>query len=181
MKKLIPLLLGLVGLFAGGGVGYVLRPDAKTDHAAETPAPDDEHAEAKPHKADALAPAEATADHGDGHGEDGHASATEFVKLNNQFVVPVIEGERVVALVILSLTVAVTTGSREAVFATEPKLRDSFLQVLFDHANAGGFDGAFTQTGRMAQLRKALLEPARVVLGDAVKDVLITDIVRQDG
>ena len=93
----------------------------------------------------------------------------------------VVVAERVVALVILSLTVAVTTGSREAVFATEPKLRDSFLQVLFDHANAGGFDGAFTQTGRMAQLRKALLEPARVVLGDAVKDVLITDIVRQDG
>ena len=47
MKKLIPLLLGLVGLIAGGGVGYVLRPDAKAEHPAETPAPDGEHAERK--------------------------------------------------------------------------------------------------------------------------------------
>ncbi len=60
-------------------------------------------------------------------------------------------------------------------------MRDSFLQVLFDHANAGGFDGAFTEAGAMDQLRGALREVAQRDLGEElVKDVLILEIARQD-
>lgn len=203
MRKLLPVILGLFGLIAGIGAGYFLRPAGETSAvghseavtkghaaaptanagtAAEAPKPADaalhstesaaEPAQSSEHSAEAAATGE--------HGAGEAASPTEFVKLNNQFVVPVIRSEGVTSLVILSLTLEVTTGGSEAVFAAEPKLRDSFLQVLFDYANANGFDGAFTQSSRMAQLRKALAEPARAVLGDTVKDVLIVDIVRQD-
>jgi hypothetical protein len=105
----------------------------------------------------------------------------DYVKLNNQFVVPVVEGGRVAAMVILSLSLEVAPGSSEAVYAREPKLRDVFLQVLFDHANAGGFRGTFTDGANLVLLREALQESAASVLGAMVTDVLISDIVRQDG
>ncbi|WP_348984503.1 flagellar basal body-associated FliL family protein [Aliiroseovarius sp. S1339] len=127
---------------------------------------------------------------GDANGEPNHINAppaepevnpdSEFVKINNQFVIPVVRDEKVVALVVLSLSLEVTTGSREAVYLREPKLRDEFLQVMFNHANSGGFDGVFTQTSKLTNLRRALREVATSILGTVVHDVLVTNIMRQD-
>ncbi len=150
MGKLIPLILGLAGLAAGAAAGLALRP---------APEP-----EAEPAEAAAPDP----------------AAAVEYVKLSNQFVVPVVEEGRVAAMVILSLTVEVAQGSTEAVYAREPRLRDALLQVLFNHANAGGFRGTFTDGANLVLLRQALREAAGRVLGPAATDVLIADIVRQD-
>ena len=91
-----------------------------------------------------------------------------------------VESGQVAALVVVSLSLEVTAGSTETVFAREPKLRDVFLQVLFDHANAGGFRGSFTDGSNLIVLRQALKEVAMQVLGDMVSDVLIVDIARQD-
>ena len=66
------------------------------------------------------------------------------------------------------------------IYAIEPKLRDALLRVLFDHAHIGGFDGAFTESGRLSLLRVGLLEAAQATLGPVVTDILITDIVRQE-
>ena len=167
MGKILPILLALIGLGAGVGAGLMLRPAAEevvidpcgdegaTDHAE---APKDDH----------------------GEGEDAQSAAYDYVKLNNQFVVPVVEDGRVTALVILSVSLETQLGGSEQVFAREPKLRDGFLQVLFDHANAGGFKGAFTESANMDALRRAMLDVAKKSLGDLVSDVLIVDIVRQD-
>ena len=105
---------------------------------------------------------------------------TEFAKLNNQFVIPLVEDGRVASLVIMSLSVEILIGNTEAVYAREPRLRDTLLQVMFDHANAGGFKGVFTDGTNLILLRKALLEAARKVMGEMVQDVLISDISRQD-
>lgn len=108
-------------------------------------------------------------------------TARSYVKLANQFVIPVMESGRVGSLVVLSLSLETAPAEAETVFAMEPKLRDEFLRVLFDHANAGGFRGTFTEGGRLAPLRRALLESAQRLLGpQGLTDVLITDIVRQD-
>ena len=104
----------------------------------------------------------------------------DYVKLNNQFIVPLLEEGKVVSMVIVSLSLEVTQGMTDTVYAREPKLRDAFLQVMFDHANAGGFRGSFTDAANLVLLRKALLEMAEKTLGDWVSDVLIVDIVRQD-
>lgn len=81
----------------------------------------------------------------------------------------------------MSLNVEVATGQSGAVFEREPRLRDSFLRVMFAHANIGGFDGQFTEAAAMAPLREALLEAAQGILGgSSTYDVLITDITRQD-
>lgn len=106
--------------------------------------------------------------------------AQDFVKLSNQFVVPLVDGGRVGALVVLSLTVEVEKGQSDEIFQREPKLRDAFLRVLFDHANAGGFRGTFTDGANLVGLRRALTEAAQKVAGTRVRDVLIVDIMRQD-
>lgn len=191
MKKIIlPVLLALIGLIGGGAAGFFLRPppeEAPAEAAAgaegeKAPAEGGKEAPAGEH----AAPEKAAGEHGAkaegehaAEGEEG-AATTEYVKLNNQFVIPVIKGGAVASLVVLSLSLEVTVGSTEKVYAVEPKLRDVLLQILFDHANAGGFEGSFTENANMSDLRRALTEASRSVLGDLVLGVLISDIARQD-
>lgn len=156
MGKIVPLLLALVGLAVGGGAGFFLRPAPEAELAED--GTEVQEPAAKP---DPEVP-------------------PEYAKLNNQFVVPVMDGGRVISLVILSLSLEIEPGSSQDVYAREPKLRDVFLQVLFDHANAGGFQGSFTDGSNLVLLRKALFEAAAGVLGPTVKDILISDIARQD-
>lgn len=171
IRKLLPLLLAFAGLAVGVGAGLFLRPPA---HEAEAVAEgsSDPHA-TETAGADAHGEAEA-------HGETDAKAAPEYVKLNNQFVVPVLEDGKVVSMVVLALSLEVTEGGSEQVYAREPKLRDAILQVLFDHANSGGFAGAFTDGSNLILLRKSLLEVAQKTLGPVVVDVLISDIARQD-
>ncbi|WP_376764859.1 flagellar basal body-associated FliL family protein [Roseovarius sp. A-2] len=160
---LLPLFLALLGTVGGIAAGLVLRPAAQDAHAleqtqdspAETDRPETAHAEET-------------------------AGDSDFVRLNNQFVIPVVSDARIDALVVLSLSLEVTGGQTQTVYAREPKLRDGFLQVLFDHANMGGFDGEFTGADRMDALRRALRDVAARVLGETARDVLITEIARQD-
>ncbi len=105
----------------------------------------------------------------------------DYVKLNNQFVIPIVADGRVASLIVLSLSIEVPFGRREAILQKEPKVRNSFLQVLFDHANMGGFEGEFTSPTKLSGLRMALREIAQRDIGrEIVYNVLITDIARQD-
>lgn len=152
MRKLLLLILALIGLGIGSGAGHFLRPlQPETDAAAQ-----------------------------EGNPAEPVGTQPDYVKLNNQFIVPVIEGGRVASMVVLSLSLEVAPGETEMIYAREPKLRDALLQVLFDHANTGGFHGSFTDGSNLIQLRQALREQAIAVVGDVVRDVLITDIARQD-
>ncbi|MDO9639069.1 MAG: flagellar basal body-associated FliL family protein [Pseudotabrizicola sp.] len=159
MRKLLPLLLILIGAGAGLGAGWHLRPAPAAEGEGDPAAAGDTHAAGTAHSTEQL---------------------PEFVKLNNQFIVPLVEKNQIASLIILSLSLEVTAGGTEKVFAQEPKLRDEMLQRLFDHANTGGFRGTFTDADNLLILRKGLTEVARGVLGDMVKTVLITDIIRQD-
>lgn len=152
MRILVPILLIVCGICSGVGAGYLLR-DKTTEAIAE--------------------PAEKTE-------TNTPQIGNEYVKLNNQFVVPVISDTVVASMVLISLSLEVSDGKREDVFAREPKLRDALLQVMFDHANIGGFAGAFTNSGNLEVLKRALLETSRTILGDYVSDVLILDIARQE-
>jgi hypothetical protein len=158
MKKLLPLVLLLIGSGAGVGAGMFLRPPP----------------------ADPIADGTETVSVETAHAETQGRDSREYVKMNNQFVVPVVDNGRVTALVVLSLSLEVPPGQKDAIYAKEPKLRDSFLQVMFDHANIGGFDGAFTNANNLDVLRGALREVAQKDMGDQISDVLIVDIARQD-
>jgi len=161
IRKLAPVLLVVLGTGGGVAAGLMLRPADVT----EAPAPETTTADT---------PAE------DATGAPQDTGNTEFVKLNNQFVVPVVTRDRISAMVVMSLSVEIAQGNSQLVYTREPKLRDGFLQVLFDHANLGGFEGEFTNANNMDVLRMSLHDAATLVLGDAARGVLITEIARQD-
>lgn len=164
MKRLIlPLLLLLIGVGAGVGAGLYFKPEPdETDIATDNPCGDQ-----------GVTPAQSAT-------TPDISKEREYAKLNNQFIVPIVRDGKVAAMVVMSISVEVAAGGRTAIFATEPKLRDVFLQAMFDHANAGGFSGNFTSGENMHNLRTDLLRRARAIVDDQVTDVLITDIVRQD-
>jgi hypothetical protein len=172
MKKLLPLVLLFIGLGAGVGAGIFLRPDPAVETIESV-----EGAEGEPQEKDVLkvTPDKSKTDKAENN------QWNEYVKLNNQFVVPIVGAGKVTALVVLALSIEVPAGGKATVHQREPKLRDSFLQVLFDHANMGGFDGNFTNASILGQLREALREVAQQDLGtETALDVLIVEIARQD-
>lgn len=162
IRKLLPVLMVIIGIGAGVGVGLVLAP-APTGGA-------------RPADTETATTQDAGADSPTSTDSGSH----EFIRLNNQFVVPILEDGRIGAMVVLSLSIEVTRGNAQAIYSREPKLRDGFLQVLFDHANRGGFDGEFTNAQSMDVLRRMLGEVAQELLGPVVHGVLITEIARQD-
>ncbi|WP_171175508.1 flagellar basal body-associated FliL family protein [Ruegeria sp. HKCCD8929] len=178
IKKLLPVVFLIVGLGAGAGAGLVLGPAGSDKTSSEK---DPAHVEKEPaaekadHKARKPASHSASKDNGDHDSSD-----YEYLKLTKQFVVPIVEQDRISGLVTLSLSLEANPGISEAFYAVEPKLRDGFLQILFDHANMGGFDGAFTQSRNLETLRSALLTVVQSEFGDDVTKVLITSIARQD-
>lgn len=165
MRKILPLLLALIGVGAGIGAGVILKPEP-VEHTNVADCTPTEHVQDVEH-------ALAVDDHGNEIGP-------EYVKMNNQFVIPVVKDGKMSALVVLSISLEVSSGGKESTFQREPKLRDAFNQVLFDHANAGGFDGVFTKSHNMILLRDSLYEVAKKIAGPVVKDILFGEIVRQD-
>ena len=164
MKFILPLLLVVLGVGGGAAAGFLLKPPP-----IEVVDEDGTHDCLPSETAQVLKAVEAET-----------PSELEYVKLNNQFVIPVLKSGRVAALVILSLSVEVSGDQDATVYEREPKLRDLFNEVLFFHANTGGFDGVFTDFSKMEMLRKGLSEAAHKALGGTHVGVLITDIVRQD-
>lgn len=167
MRKLLPVLLALLGIGGGVGAGFLLKPELPPEVAALDPA----NPCGEPAITDASNPVSVV---------QPDPSNQEYVKMSNQFIIPIVLDERVNALVVLSLSVEVGQGQSQIVFDREPKLRDAFLQVLFNHANMGGFKGVFTETSNMMILRRALKEAGQSILGEAISDILITDLARQD-
>lgn len=162
MRRLIPVILALLGLVAGLGAGFVLRP--ATPVAA--PPPD----EAATATARGLTPVTLAP----------RPEGAEVLRLPNQFLIPLIGEGRVRAMVVLAVALELAPGHGIDMQRDEPRMRAMFLQILFDHANLGGFDGVFTSGEQLLALRRILLEAARAEFGSAVHDILIVDLVRQE-
>lgn len=156
MLKLLPIILPVLGLGVGVGAGVMMppapKPVADCPVSAETAA--------------SLAVAQPD-------------TPVEYMKLNNQFIVPLITGDDVTSMVIVSLSLEISVGQQEAIYAIEPKLRDAFLRVMFDHASLGGFEGNFLSHLGLDTLRLALREIGQRTAGSVVHDVLIVDLVKQ--
>ncbi|AXT27579.1 flagellar basal body-associated protein FliL [Ruegeria sp. AD91A] len=166
IAKLIPVFFLIVGLGAGIGAGLVLAPAKNPESAASA-----KEAVKEVKAVDKKSGKSKKKDKGDGFG---------YLKMTKQFVVPVVKDDQIEAMVALSLSLEANPAITETYYAIEPKLRDGFLQVLFDHANMGGFDGAFTESGNLDVLRNSLLEVARKEFGEDVSKVLILSVNRQD-
>lgn len=152
MGKLIPVILIVLGLGAGLGGGLLLRPVPDTETT-------DEEAAQPPPLPD--------------------ATAIGLFEFENQFMVPIVVEDRITSVIVLRLALEIRDEHRGLVSSVTPRLRDRLLQVMFDHANMGGFQGNFTANDTLRLLRANLLEAAQATLGpDIVFGVLITDLLR---
>ncbi|AEI96242.1 hypothetical protein [Roseobacter litoralis] len=165
MKKILPILMLLLGSAAGVGAGVYLRPPPAEEAAApEELAEESSETTAKEEAKDELP-----------------IAGKEYVKLSNQFVVPIVEKDRVSSMIVMTLSVEAPEGQGQAVYDLEPKIRDVFLRILFDHAAIGGFRGAFLNNENLDIVRRNLRDGAIKTFGkDLISDVLIFEIARQD-
>lgn len=166
IKKLLPILIATVGIAGGLGAGFFLRPAPEPAEVAETEA----NPEAPSHVTETEMPpiaAEATGD-------------LDYLELEDQFVVPVVTDGKMQSLVLITLALETKPEAQEMIVESMPRLRGALLQVMFDYANIGGFDGPFTNSSRLERLRRNFFEVATSVFGQDVTDVLILEITRQD-
>lgn len=155
MRKFIPIILILLGIGGGLGAGLALRPSPDIEEHADN---------------DAALPERTALPAGIEIG---------VFEIPNQFMVPLIVEDRVASVLVLTLAMEIDEAQRTLVATNLPRLRDAMLQIMFDHANSGGFSGAFTTNTTLGTLRNALLEAGQHILGrDVVLKVLITDILR---
>ncbi|WP_121060620.1 flagellar basal body-associated FliL family protein [Chachezhania antarctica] len=169
LGKLLPVVFLVVGAGAGIGAGMFLMPSAEEEQMAEGEDGQEESGDDV-----------AKDDHGNNHDDAVEPSEVEYVPFTQQFIVPVVKKDRVTSMVVLSLSLETGPGGTEVIFNKEPKLRDAFLRVMFEHANRGGFAGTFTNPDQLDMLRIALREVGQQVAGSTIHDVLIVDIARKD-
>jgi flagellar protein FliL len=162
IKFVLPVLSLMVGLGGGGAAAIMLGPAASEQHGAGVD-----------HSGTAE---EDSATHDDGQDK----GPTEIVKLPNQFVVPVIVNKSVRSMVILTVALEVEQGQADFVRTLEPKLRDTFLDELFNLAAMGGFRDELISRKTLEIVRAALSQRARDVLRQKAVTVLVTDMARQD-
>ena len=160
MKKLLPVLLAVIGLGGGAVAGAMLKP-APAPVEAEV----EDHAALKAKEAEAVA--------------EGADEAFAYVALDKPFFAPVSHGSTN-ALVRIDLHIELPEDGREAVSRHEPKLRDAFLRTVMDFSERGGFARIRAADG-FDILRDDLLLSARKVLGPSVRNVLIGEILTRNG
>lgn len=154
MKKLLPIILILLGVVGGAAAGMFLKPApegvADAEHAAEEKISEEE------------------------------AQTRSFVKIGRQTIVPVVEDGQTRALMLFELAVDVPATRVDEVHSMEPRLRDAFLRELFQMSYTGAFLTNFTEERVIEELRRNLTNAARLYLGHKHADVLILDIMRQE-
>ena len=170
MKKIIAIVLVIIGIVGGGAAGMFLKPAPEADPESEAKDAENESTDGKGDES-----AEAGA-------EDGVDTApASFVKIGRQTIVPVLDEGQTKALMLFELAIDVSAEANDRALEMEPRLRDAFLRELFQMSYTGAFEEAFTDERVIDELRQNLVRAARKHLGKkAVKDVLILDVMRQE-
>lgn len=157
MKKIVALVIVILGVVGGGAAGVFLKPAPETDHSAQ----DSEEAEAAETAAEAASP-------------------RSFVKIGRQTIVPVVEDGQTQALMLFEIAVDVPADVSAEVHELEPKLRDAFLRELFRMSHTGAFMNNFTDDRIIDELRRNLTRAAQEKIGKKSAEVLILDVMRQE-
>ncbi len=193
MAKLLPIIIIVVGVLAGAGIGFVMKPAEETEHAEDASADDhgDGHGEAKKddghgdkkkddHGKKADKKKKKKDSHGGGHGKKSDSPSAEYLEFRRQFIVPVVRENGVKAMLVLDLSLEMEPGTSSGAYSYEPKLRAALLETLFALSHTGLFSGEITAPEVTEVMEERLLITSRSVIGDKAKHVLTLGIVRQD-
>ena len=168
MKPVLAIILVLAGTAGGAGLGAWLRPGEVAPPGP--PVRDPANPTGGRTGADASGPVDPA----------GESARLDYVRLDRQMVIPVVEGGRTRALMLFEIGLAMRPGARERVFALEPRLRDAFLRDFFEMSYTGAFLTTYTDDRVVSELRAKLLDSARSYLGEDVSEVLLLDMIRQE-
>ncbi|PKP83102.1 MAG: hypothetical protein CVT79_03385 [Alphaproteobacteria bacterium HGW-Alphaproteobacteria-18] len=186
MKHIITALVAVICIVIGGVAGHMLRGGGGASAAA---AEEDGkgHGDAGE---DAHAPkVKAKDSHGgddkkakkDGHGASSSSSGAVYFKFSREFVVPIIQHEKVVSLVILNINIEADAASSDKLFSQEPVLRDVVMTTLIEISGDGRTFQSMTSIENYETLRSLLLGALQKKFPSiGIKNVLILDIARQD-
>lgn len=171
IKKLLPIIVILIGAIVGGGGGYFAKTQTAKAASSEV------HAEA------AGDHDEADKGHGKkekkkkgGHGAEEETGATSFMKFSRQFVVPVVERGKPKSMVILDINIEIDNTLDESVYTLEPPLRDALLSRLLALSSQGMLPQLLEDSEKLEATKAALLETSREIIGEAALSILILDI-----
>lgn len=185
MRLILPILLALIGVAGGGYVGYILKPEPVV---SEADAESDAHgpqAEEDAHGAHAVAAhgPEMNERKGKTAGQPKlpqKATDSAYVPIERKLIVPIRRANGRKAFVALDATLEVDPHQVDWVKSHEPKTVDAFLRVLIAFAATGAFDDHAETAMALDDLNAALETTAHAVLGDAVRAVLIANLITQD-
>lgn len=177
MKQIVPSIVALLAISAGGGAAYFVKSGAspKAPSAAHESSGDESGAHAAPK------PVKAKKGHGksDKHG-DAASSDVTYYKFSREFVVPMIEDDRVQSLVILNLNLEVDTAISQELFSKEPVLRDNIMTTLVKLSSGGRTLNSITDVDNYETLRAMILTNLQNEIPVGIRNVLILDMARQD-
>ncbi|MGJ8562371.1 MAG: hypothetical protein ACSHXY_02355 [Alphaproteobacteria bacterium] len=113
-----------------------------------------------------------------GHGSD--SGSVTYLKFKRQFVVPVMDKNKIEALVIMNLNLELNDDAPDNAYSLEPKLRDAIMRELLVLSSDDIFGANLTSAESYQTLRSTLLRASKAVISEGVEDILILDIARQD-
>lgn len=180
MRRIMAVLIILAGAAGGTALGVQLRPTQSGPGDGHGAAPPGAEGSAAAGEGESATGAEAPEASGEPAGGEGSAGDRDYVKIGRQIIIPVVHERETRALMLFELALDVPRGMTERAYSAEPRLRDAFLRELFEMSYTGAFLTTYTDDRVVAELRGRLLAAARRVLGKAVAEVLILDILRQE-
>ena len=177
MRRVLPIVIVLLGLAGGVGAGMMFKPEPEARDPKDETASRDGMPEGNP-----THPAIEIRDPGMPHegAEEEPVEIRSYVNIGSQTIVPIVDGDRTTALMLFELAVDVEPSAHDAAVALEPRLRDAFLRELLRMASTGAFTETYTADWVIDELRHNLATAAHRFLGEGFKEILILDIVRQE-
>lgn len=183
MKMLLPILLAVIGIAVGGAVGYAFKPapEPTEEHAADSA----EHGEKDDHGAEKGHGDDKHKGHGDAKGgalgeKLSEATDSAYVALSRKLIVPFTRENGKKAFVAIDITLEMAPEDSGRATEHEPKILDAFLRTLVSFAATGAFDDHAAASHTLRELNSELLKAARAVLGESVREVLISNLLTQD-
>ncbi|MCF6328399.1 MAG: hypothetical protein L3J02_01175, partial [Henriciella sp.] len=156
MKHIIPALVAIVFIVAGGVGGHFLKsrsgapatPDGYDKKA-------DSHGAKKPKK--------------DNHSKKGKSakppsSAVVYYKFSREFVVPIMRDNRVDSLIILNINLEADSKVSQELFSMEPKLRDNIMTTLITLSNDGTTFESFADVESYETIRSMIAQNLKNVI-----------------
>lgn len=185
IKNLITALVAVICVVLGGVVGHMLRGGGG-EAAAASKVEGAGHEEKESSEGD-HAP-EKKDDHGgdkkakkDDHGASSSGSESAYFKFSREFVVPIIQNERVASLVILNINIESDATLSDKLFSQEPVIRDVVMTTLIEISGDGKTFQSMTSIENYETLRSLILVALQKKFPDmGIKNILILDIARQD-